>query len=212
MEQLNFEKIAYWYFRLNGCLTIPNFVVHPDQGRNQETDVDIIAVRFPFRAENLRRPMKDDPHIVGNCLRTRIILAEVKTSGCRLNGPWTNKERRNMQRGLHAVGVFPKDMTESVAKNLYENGSHKDSHYHISLFCIGSAVNLQIAEAYPEVPQVTWGQVAEFIFNRFSAYRNQKVSHQQWDDTGKRLWNLVMQTRSLEEFQRTITTTDIGCA
>jgi hypothetical protein len=24
------EKVAYWFFRLNGCLTIENFVVHPD--------------------------------------------------------------------------------------------------------------------------------------------------------------------------------------
>jgi hypothetical protein len=50
------EKLVYWYLRLNGFLTIENFVVHPDQSREQRTDVDIIGVRFPFRAELLKKP------------------------------------------------------------------------------------------------------------------------------------------------------------
>ncbi|HEV3146870.1 MAG TPA: hypothetical protein VGZ47_23485 [Gemmataceae bacterium] len=52
------EELAYWYLRLNGCFTIPNFVVHPDSGTNQKTDIDVFAVRFPFRAE--LPGMKDD--------------------------------------------------------------------------------------------------------------------------------------------------------
>ena len=35
------ENLAYWYFRLNGFLTIPNFVVHPDFGIEQRTEVDM---------------------------------------------------------------------------------------------------------------------------------------------------------------------------
>jgi len=27
------EKLAYWYLRLNGFLSIPNFIVHRDTGR-----------------------------------------------------------------------------------------------------------------------------------------------------------------------------------
>jgi hypothetical protein len=207
LGKLDFEKVAYWYFRLNGCLTIPNFVVHPDRGRDQETDVDIIAVRFPFRAENLLRPMKDDPDIARDGLRTRIIFAEVKTSVCSLNGPWTNKDRRNMQRLLSAVGVFPKDMIESVAQSLYERGFYNDSHYHTSLFCVGSVRNPQVTADYPDVPQKTWDQVAEFIFNRFAMYKDQKVSHQQWDETGKRLWDVFRKAKDLEEFQQLVAPT-----
>ena len=29
--RLNPEKVAYWYFRLNGFLQIENFVVHPER-------------------------------------------------------------------------------------------------------------------------------------------------------------------------------------
>ena len=35
------------FFRLNGCLTTENFVVHPDGGRDQRTVADILGVRFP---------------------------------------------------------------------------------------------------------------------------------------------------------------------
>ena len=52
------EKVAYWYFRLNGFLQIENFVVHPERRGGQRTDADLLAVRFPYRAERLF----DDPN------------------------------------------------------------------------------------------------------------------------------------------------------
>jgi hypothetical protein len=54
------EKVAYWFFRLNGCMTIENFVVHPDFGGSQRTDADILGIRLPYRSEGLRdSPMPD---------------------------------------------------------------------------------------------------------------------------------------------------------
>ena len=62
--RLDPEKVAYWYFRLNGFLQIENFVVHPGGRGGQRTDADQLAVRFPHRAEFLfdhpDRPMPDD--------------------------------------------------------------------------------------------------------------------------------------------------------
>ncbi len=54
-QPIKYEQLGYWYLRLNGFLTIPNFVVHPDVGHNQETDVDILGVRFPLQS---RKPSK----------------------------------------------------------------------------------------------------------------------------------------------------------
>ena len=42
------KMIAYWFFRLNGYANITNFVVHPDRRGSQRTDVDVLAVRFPY--------------------------------------------------------------------------------------------------------------------------------------------------------------------
>lgn len=58
------ERLASWYFRLNGFLTTENFIVHPDSGADQRTDADILAVRFAHRAENRLRPMVDDATVV----------------------------------------------------------------------------------------------------------------------------------------------------
>jgi hypothetical protein len=43
---LNAESLAYWYFRLNGFFAIPNFVVHPERGVGQRTDIDVLGVRL----------------------------------------------------------------------------------------------------------------------------------------------------------------------
>jgi hypothetical protein len=57
---LNSESLTYWYFRLNGFFTIPNFVVHPDRGSKQRTEVDVFGIRLPNRHELLANPMEDD--------------------------------------------------------------------------------------------------------------------------------------------------------
>jgi len=52
-ERLDPEKVAYWYFRLNGFFQIENFVIHSERRGGQRTDADLLAIRFPFRAERL---------------------------------------------------------------------------------------------------------------------------------------------------------------
>jgi hypothetical protein len=49
---LNAERLAYWYLRLNGFMTIDNFVLHDKskKGIAHRTDADIYGVRFPFRS------------------------------------------------------------------------------------------------------------------------------------------------------------------
>src|SRR4051812_7707383 len=83
------EQDAYWYFRLNGCLTITNFVLHPDlinpgEKLTQRTDADILAVRFPHRQELLtsEHPMVDARVFDGQA-KIDIVIAEVKSSLCR---------------------------------------------------------------------------------------------------------------------------------
>jgi hypothetical protein len=97
------EDLAYWYLRLNGFLTIPNFVVHPDIGAEQRTDVDVLGVRFPHRRELLLRPMADDKPFVDVRDRAYLVLAEVKRGQCRRNGPWTDADSENMQLPPHST-------------------------------------------------------------------------------------------------------------
>lgn len=199
-QRISSEQLAYWYLRLNGFLSIPNFVVHPDRGAGQRTDVDVMGVRFPFRKENVLRPMEDDDFFRQAPAKPLIILAEVKGSLCRLNGPWTEPSRGNMQRVLAALGVFPEEMLEIVSTEIYSTGRYEDNYYQITLACFGAVRNDIISNDYPNVPQFLWPGVLSFIYRRFSSYRRQKADHNQWDDVGKCLWDVFENSRTGQQY------------
>jgi hypothetical protein len=187
------EAIGYWYLRLNGFLTIPNFVVHPDAGSQQGTDVDVLGVRFPYRNENRIRPMIDAERFRCHRDKAYVALAEIKTGVCRLNGPWTAPERENMQRVLSALGMLSQHEIECAARELYEKGYFENQLYYVTMVCFGAEVREELNERYPRVPQILWPEVKSFIWNRFSKYRKQKSGHVQWDEVGKGMWDLAMQ-------------------
>ncbi len=197
------EQLGYWYLRLNGFLTTANFIVHPDVGRNQETDVDILGVRFPYRSENLIQPMEDDAlsFPIG---KTLVVFAEIKTGMCNLNGPWTKPERDNMRRVLMAVGPLHQDEAATASDSLYAQGVFENQLYRITLLCLGQTVNPEIENKYPQILQVTWDRVFSFIFRRFHDYSNQKSSHGQWEANGLALWDAAMSSSAEEEFQNSI--------
>jgi len=137
------ERLAFWFLRLNGFLTIPNFIVHPEGPRDdgaypQQTDVDVLGVRFPFRAENRQRPMPDHPLFMAERRRPMVVLSEVKTGQCGLNGPWMGPERQNMQRVLCAGGFLPADQVEEIARALCGHGVWQDETLVIYIVCVGT--------------------------------------------------------------------------
>jgi len=44
----------------------------------------------------------------------------------------------------------------------------------------------------------------EFVFFRFQKYKNQKLSHSQWDDVGRQLWIRAMEFHDFEGFKNSI--------
>lgn len=194
MEILS-ERLAVWFLRFNGFLTIPNFIVHPEGPREsdgaypQQTDVDVLGVRFPFRAENRGRPMPDHELFTAEQQRPVVVLSEVKTGQCGLNGPWTDPKRENMQKVLCAGGFRPTDQVEAIAGSLYQTGVWADDSLIIRIVCFGHRHNSGIARSHPEVPQLLWTQdVLPFIYRRFNQYRLEKQMHHQWDDDAKELF------------------------
>ncbi len=199
--QITTEALAYWYLRLNGFLTITNFIVHPDQGKDQETDADILGVRFPYRVENLSRPMKDDLPLIGESGKSHLVIGEVKSGLCDLNGPWTKPEKRNMLRVLKAIGALQSHESDAAAKALYATGYYSNQRYRISLICFGGRANPQVTEKYPNVPQILWAEILSFIYDRFKEYKNQKASHLQWDENGHKLWDTFEKSRDASIFR-----------
>lgn len=196
------EKVAYWFFRLNGCLTIVNFIVHPDlirpdEPHSQRTDVDILAIRFPHRRELLTsgNPMCDH-ELFDSTGQIDLVITEVKHGPCRLNGPWTRPPDQNMHRVLYAVGAFLEEEVPRVANDLYCSGYYTDKQFSVRLFAIGQVKNSELPDA---VVQLTWEELLEFIYRRFSRYRQHKAQHEQWDSDGKWLYRLST-SHSREEF------------
>lgn len=207
IERLVPEKLAYWYLRLNGFLQIENFVVHPAGRGGQRTDADLLAVRFPFRAERLfdnpNDIMTDDDQRLGLSHHLiDIIIAEVKTNEpCKLNGPWTEQDRQNVHRVLAAIGCLPPDRIASAATDIYRFGTHQTDTLRIRLVAIGRDRSDDLAATYPKVRQAIWADILEFIWERFRRYRNQKAQVDQWDEDGKFIKRLADGARTLDEFR-----------
>jgi len=150
-DRLDPEKVAYWYFRLNGFLQIENFVVHPERRGGQRTDADLLAVRFPHRAERLF----DDPHDIMADDEKRlslssdlidVLIVEVKTNQpCTLNGPWTRHDQQNVHRVLAAIGCLPPGRIADAAADIYRAGIQ-----------------------YPGVTQLIWSDLLAFQRRRQS--------------------------------------------
>jgi hypothetical protein len=204
--RLHPEKVAYWYFRLNGFLQIENFVVHPRRHGSQRTDADLLAVRFPHRAERLF----DDPNDImqddeqGLALtrdRVDVVIAEVKRGPCALNGPWTAPGSQNVHRVLAAIGAIQPDRIDEAAASIYRAGIYQgDLGLRIRLVAIGRERSKELAADYPEVTQRIWAELLSFIWGRFHTYRRQKTQVDQWDEEGRRLKRLADRSRDGAEF------------
>jgi hypothetical protein len=182
------NDLALLYLRLNGFLTVPNFVLHPKRRGPQKTEADIVAVRFPHRAEFDDDPDTDDHRFANRVARPYFVVAESASSICKLNDPWTKSDA--FRYVLRAFGPVPAELVAMVAARWAETGSYSDECIDCALLCFGASEDSDLRARYPNVDQILWREVVCFFHRRFSAYDRRKRDHEQWDPLGNRLWNL----------------------
>lgn len=183
------EELGHWYLRLNGFLTIRNFVVHRDAAPGQETDADILGIRFPNREEVVDdKPLADEPFFTAE-RKPLIVIAEVKGRNrrCKLNGPWTNPDRKNVNKVIKAIGAFPPDLVDDVSTSLYSFKKFNGETWTVALICFGGRRNSSL---HSNVHQILWEEVARFIYRRYQEHRAGKSRHDQWPRIGNRLWSI----------------------
>lgn len=202
--EIETDALSYWFFRLNGFLTSVNFVIHTERRGEAGTDVDLLGVRFPHRAELFGKPMIDHREFTRITTRPYIAIAEVKRQLCDLNGPWVTREKRIVDRVLRAVGVLPLEDVQSAAESLYSDGFFMNSAVYVSLVCVGEDKNPDIHRKYPSVPQILWPDIKSFIFRRFRTYQRVKSWHQHWDQDGHNLWDCFRAAKDENDFIRAI--------
>jgi hypothetical protein len=194
------EELAQWYFRLNGFLTLPNFVLHPDRPGSQRTDADMIGIRFPHRRELSPDPIDDK--LFAQQQRPYLVLVEVKSKYVALNKAWTDESRQNIQAILRAIGVFESQRVEEVAQALYNCGVWKHGNdVACSLFFVGDCIHQEPREQYADVPHRNWDQVLAFIHGRFKRFDKLKTQNDQWGPCGRELWQLSISNEDQREFQ-----------
>lgn len=193
---LKVDQLAQWYLRLNGFMTISDFVLHRNKRPwGQRTDADICGVRFPLRSE--LGFVDDDPFRF--LTKPFFILAEVTQGECKLNGPWTTPASENIQYVLSAIGAFNPDELDYIAKSLYESYRHDAPEFCVELVAFGNKASATFKHPAKPLLQLEFGAVCRFIFQRFTKNFDPKNDHQHWDHAGKRLWNLAKDNRSSEE-------------
>ncbi|MEX0676257.1 MAG: hypothetical protein WD063_04240 [Pirellulales bacterium] len=187
------EHVASWYFRLNGFLSIPGFIVHPDVvRRNPLTEADLIAVRFPHSREIIgEKPMKDDDCLVKLATYRQILflLVEVKLDVCNINGPWSDSRQGNMQRVVRRLGFAEEAQIEQIAIAMYRDLRWQDEQIVLQYVCVGRRMNDELDRRYADLVQVTWHHIGDFLFDRFQHFP-EKLSfggliHQQWPNFGR---------------------------
>jgi len=198
------EEVASWYFRLNGFLTIPGFVVHPDQLRRfPRTEADLLGVRFPYSREFISdRQMNDDALLAGidnSGHRTVFVLVEVKTDLCNINGPWSNRDEKNVHRVLRRLGFAEESLVNEIAESMYDTARWEDGATVLQYVCVGARKNDGKQRQFPNLVQINWSEVAEFLWARFAAFPEKlpdgRPVHEQWPDFGQEYGEWVNRMR-----------------
>jgi hypothetical protein len=211
------EQVAQWYFRLNGFLSIPGFVVHPDEvRRHPRTEADLLGVRFPHSKEALMgRSMEDDAWIRESG-KVLFIITEVKVDVCNVNGPWSREEDGNMQRAIRRLGFATDDLVADIAKAMYKTLHWEDSTHVLQHVVAGARVNHDLGRNYPQLKQITWEHISSFLFKRFTDFPEKLGDggrvHSQWPDFGRKygewFYRRGRRERSVDAVQRYVET---GC-
>jgi hypothetical protein len=182
------NDLALWYLRLNGFFTVPNFVLHPERRGSQQTEADIVAVRFPHRAEFDNDPHTDDPRFATRVTRPCFVIAESTNGPCKLNEPWTRPSA--FCYVLRAFGPVAAESVPVVAARWAETGVYSDGCIDCALLCFGASKDSDLIARYPRIDQLLWRDVVAFFHQRFSTYDRRKRDHEQWDLVGNTLWDL----------------------
>lgn len=202
-----YEIFVRWYLRLNGYLSVENFVIHePLQGAvPQGGEIDVLAVRFPFSREEPRPgfvlesdPMLVDPAIDAEGL-TDFVIGEVKSAKDSLNDLWkpptSALKLHRTEYIVRWLGFCDTDAAvHQVASDLQAKRSACMNRHRVRLLYFGPATHREVAKL--GVPQFTHGHLADFAISpRASCYIDHGIAnrsaHSQWHPLIQAIWKLA---------------------
>ncbi|MDK2977465.1 MAG: hypothetical protein PWP52_179 [Bacteroidales bacterium] len=210
---INTEKLAYWYFRLNGFLGNDSYIIHRQlQSSDHATDIDYIGVRFMHRKElfeNNDNWMKDDENskLFQYYPKGKIFicLAEIKKSTPKINKTWTDESKNTLIQLLLSVGCISHKKIQKVVFSLQKKGFCNIYKNYITFIAIGDFNESSIVP-YEKIPIISWKEILNFIYYRFKDYKIEKSNLKEWSNFGeiKKVKEKIFKCGSFEEFYDSI--------
>lgn len=136
--------------------------------------------------------MVDDRRLTALAPKRQLLflLVEVKSDLCNINGPWSDPEQGNMQRVISRLGFADSSKVDVIAQSMYAHLQWSDSRAVLQYLAVGKRKNDGRQRQYPKLLQITWNEIADFLFERFHEFPEKlpnygEAVHEQWPDFGK---------------------------
>jgi len=166
------EEITYWFYRLNGYFLIRNFVIHniPENRLTSGSDVDILAIRFPYVREEVGGQEGDwHPTILefieGNTISALII--EVKSGNYNAENLFL---REDIEYLVPRFGCFS-DLSIDDYNNIEVNSNYLKQPENVRISKILAATNTTASERFHSI---SIDEMKTFIRSRINRYGRQK--------------------------------------
>jgi hypothetical protein len=173
---MNFgETLGYWYLRLNGFISMRNFVLHRRNIDDRPTaDTDLLAVRFPHVYEQVGgQPMDWDRERFRrwgiDLDRNVALIVEVKTG--RVNPQILGGRDERLRAALRRLGIFEREHADELAAALSDRALVQINSWTIAKLLITNA---------PVENQrwlgLTLEEADNFVVNRMITYKADKLA------------------------------------
>lgn len=191
------EVLCTWYLRFHGYLTTPHFILQRLDG-TQYTEADILGVRFPFYAEHVVTGGPDPDLDVRDDL-IDCVIAECSARAFKLNEPWKDDFRQNLEYVLSYIGIWPRAQTRQLCEEVEKSSrfayewTQGSERYRVRFVFFA-------AGAYPDnlrdSTRLNLVGILKYLSDRFRCLSSQDLlvfsSHAQWDPFIKQLYNRLM--------------------
>jgi hypothetical protein len=170
------EELAHLYFRLNGFLTIPNYILHDPRG--QRGEIDVLGVRLPHKVERVRgHLLEDDPALGLREDKLEMVLVEVGRGKEDFNKPW--KRQEVMEYVLRFAGFFEDEQClANAAARLSEAQAFENDRIRIRPMLCTDAESVIEDEKRRKLQGML-----DFVVDRFRKHLGYKADHEQWRGT-----------------------------
>jgi len=95
-----------------------------------------------------------------------------------------------MQRVIRRLGFASPEEVDVIAQTMYKELRWEDHRFVLQYVSLGRRRNEDVGSRYPRLIQITWDDIADFLYERFEMFPEKlpphgNTIHSQWPDFGR---------------------------